>query len=186
MFPAARKGDPITHDLLVPSGVIGPPVTGPCPQGVVLIEGLPAAHVNCTAICTGAITAGVVHPPIVPPAPYPPIVMGSTSVLIHGMPAARWSPSTDVSACGAFLGNPLLAPTRTVLIGDVAMGGGAGAPPAEPPSRPLCEVCEDAPATQTEPSTPQSSGPPGQSSAKPSSEVSPDVCETPTEPSAPQ
>jgi hypothetical protein len=28
MYPAARKGDPATHDLIVPSGVIGPPVTG--------------------------------------------------------------------------------------------------------------------------------------------------------------
>jgi hypothetical protein len=28
MFPAARKGDPVTHDLLVPSGVIGPSITG--------------------------------------------------------------------------------------------------------------------------------------------------------------
>jgi len=46
MFPAARKGDPITHDMLVPSGVIGPPVTGPCPMGPVMIEGLPAAHVH--------------------------------------------------------------------------------------------------------------------------------------------
>jgi hypothetical protein len=117
MFPAARKGDPVTHDLLVPSGVIGPPVTGPCPKGVVLIEGLPAAHVNCTAVCTGVITGGVAHPPVPPPAPPPPIVTGSTSVFIHGMPAARWSPSPDVAACGAFLGDPKLAATRTVLIG---------------------------------------------------------------------
>lgn len=118
MFPAARKGDPITHDLLVPSGVIGPPMTGPCPQGMVLIEGLPAAHVSCMAVCTGAITGGVAHPPVPPPLPPGvPIVTGSTSVLIHGMPAARWSPSPDVSACGAFLGDPKLAATRTVLIG---------------------------------------------------------------------
>ena len=27
MFPAARKGDPVSHDLIVPSGVIGPPIT---------------------------------------------------------------------------------------------------------------------------------------------------------------
>src|SRR5690242_7920853 len=26
MFPAARIGDPVTHDLTAPSGVIGPPV----------------------------------------------------------------------------------------------------------------------------------------------------------------
>lgn len=116
MFPAARKGDPITHDLLVPSGIIGPPVAGPCPKGVVLIEGLPAAHLNCTVVCTGAISVGLAHPP--PPAPPPPpIIMGSPTVLIHGMPAARWAPSGDTGACGVFLGDPKLAATRRVLIG---------------------------------------------------------------------
>jgi len=115
MFPAARKGDPITHDLVVPSGVIGPPLSGPCPMGPVLIEGLPAAHVGCTAICTGVISAGIVHPP--PPGPPLPIVKGSLTVLIHGMPAARWAPSGDVAGCGVFLGDPKLVGTRTVLIG---------------------------------------------------------------------
>ena len=118
MFPAARKGDPITHDLLVPSGVIGPPITGPCPMGLVMIEGLPAAHVGCTVICTGVISVGLVHPPPPPPpAPPPPIVKGSLTVLIHGMPAARWAPSGDIGACGVFLGDPKLVATRTVLIG---------------------------------------------------------------------
>ena len=114
MFPAARKGDPVTHDLLVPSGVIGPPITGPCPMGPVMIEGLPAAHVNCTVICSGATSFGLAHPP--PPVP-PPIVKGSTTVFIHGMPAARWAPSGDMGACGVFLGDPKLAAMRTVLIG---------------------------------------------------------------------
>jgi uncharacterized Zn-binding protein involved in type VI secretion len=85
-------------------------------MGIVLIEGLPAAHVGCTCICTGATSAGPVHPPAPPPA-FPPIILGSLTVLIHGMPAARWTPSTDVSACGVFLGDPKLVATRTVLIG---------------------------------------------------------------------
>lgn len=118
MFPAARKGDPVTHDLLVPSGIIGPPLTGPCPMGPVLIEFLPAAHVTCLAICTGVISVGIVHPPPVPPAPPGfPIVKGSMTVLIHGMPAARWSPAPDFAACGVFLGDPKLIATRRVLIG---------------------------------------------------------------------
>jgi uncharacterized Zn-binding protein involved in type VI secretion len=124
MFPAARKGDPTTHDMLVPSGIIGPPITGPClpPLGPVMIEGLPAAHVNCTAVCSGVLSVGIAHPPPVPPAPPPPIVKGSLTVMIHGLPAARWAPSGDVSACGAFLGDPKLVAMRRVLIGDVGMG----------------------------------------------------------------
>jgi uncharacterized Zn-binding protein involved in type VI secretion len=120
MFPAARKGDPITHDLLVPCGVIAPPITGPCPAfGPVMIEFLPAAHVGCLVVCSGVITAGIAHPPPPPPPAGPPvpIVKGSLTVTIHGMPAARWAPSGDVSACGVFLGMPPMAAARTVLIG---------------------------------------------------------------------
>lgn len=113
MFAAARKGDPITHDMLVPSGVIGPPISGPCPAGPVMIEGLPAAHVMCTVICTGVITGGIIHPPS--PIP-PPIVKGSLTVFIHNMPAARWIPSMDIGACGVFLGDPKLLAARTVFI----------------------------------------------------------------------
>jgi uncharacterized Zn-binding protein involved in type VI secretion len=123
MFPAARIADPITHDMLVPSGMIGPAAPAPCPMCAampVMIEGLPAAHVMCTCICSGAITGGVAHPPI--PGPQPPIIKGSLTVMIHGMPAARWAPSLDVSGCGVFLGDPKLAALRTVLIGDVGMG----------------------------------------------------------------
>jgi uncharacterized Zn-binding protein involved in type VI secretion len=118
MFPAARIGDPITHDQLIPCGVIGPAAPAPCPgcgAMPVIIEGLPAAHVGCTAICTGVITGGIVHPP--PPPPPPPIIMGSPTVFIHGMPAARWAPSLDVAVCGVFLGDAKLIPMRTVLIG---------------------------------------------------------------------
>jgi len=119
MFPAARKTDPITHDMLVPCGVIGPPAAGPCASGPVMIEYLPAAHVGCSVLCTGAISGGVAHPPAPPSPPGPPvlIVMGSTTVWIHGMSAARWSPAPDIGACGVFLGDPKLAATRTVWIG---------------------------------------------------------------------
>ncbi len=117
MFPAARKGDPITHDMLVPAGVIGPPPSGPCPMGPVMIEFLPAAHVGCIAVCTGATSAGPVHPPVPTPPFGTPIVKGSMTVMIHGMPAARWSPAPDVAGCGVFLGDPKLAATRTTLIG---------------------------------------------------------------------
>jgi uncharacterized Zn-binding protein involved in type VI secretion len=126
MFPAARKGDPVSHDLIVPSGVIGPPITGPCapPFSPVMIEFLPAAHVNCTVVCSGATSFGLIHPPPVPPAPPPPIVIGSPTVLIHGQPAARWM--SDTSACGVLLGDIKLVATRTVWIGDFGLGAGPG------------------------------------------------------------
>jgi len=114
MFPAARIGDPITHDLLAPCGLIAPPLSGPAPLPVT-IEFLPAAYVTCQAVCTGVITGGVVHPPI--PGPQPPIVKGSMTVQINFMPAARWAPSGDLAACGVFLGDPKLAATRKTIIG---------------------------------------------------------------------
>ena len=40
-FPAARIGDPVTHDQTVPSGIVGPPQLGIPPT--VIIEGLPTA-----------------------------------------------------------------------------------------------------------------------------------------------
>ena len=119
-FPAARIGDPCTHDTLVPSGVIGPQLPVPCPNCLampVMIEGMPAAHVGCTVVCSGVISAGIAHPPPVPPAPPPPITLGSLTVLIHGMPAARWVMSGDIALCTAQLGMPPMIPTRTVLIG---------------------------------------------------------------------
>ncbi len=118
--PAARKGDPVTHDMIVPAGAIGPPITGPCNMSPVIIESLPAAHVMCNVICSGATLGGPVHPPMgtPPPTPPDPIVTGSLTVFIHNMPAARWAPSGDVTTCGAFLGMPTLAAQRTVIIGD--------------------------------------------------------------------
>lgn len=117
MFPAARKGDPITHDLIVPSGIIGMPAAGPCPQPPVLIEGMPAAHVGCIAICSGVTSGGPIHPPVPTPPFGTPIVKGSLTVMIHGMPAARWFPAPDLAGCGVMLGMPPLAAARTTLIG---------------------------------------------------------------------
>jgi len=117
MFPAARILDPITHDQLVPCGVIGPPMPGRIPT--VLIEYLPAAVVGDFVTCTGALSAGIAHPPQAgPPPSVPPsvpIVTGSATVLIGFMPAARWI--VDTAGCGVFLGDSKLAATRTVLIG---------------------------------------------------------------------
>jgi uncharacterized Zn-binding protein involved in type VI secretion len=122
MFPAAREGDPVTHDQIIPAGSIGPPLP-PCPptMGPVMIEGLPAAHVGCSTFCTGVTTFMAVHPPPLPPTPPPPIAIGSPTVFIHGQPAARWTPSFDATACGAFLGDTKLAAARTVLIGNVGV-----------------------------------------------------------------
>ena len=115
MFPAAREGDPANHASNVSSGVIGPPESGPCPMPPVIIEMLPAAHLTCTVRCSGMTAIGPAHPPrIKEPAL---IVKGSLTVLIHGMSAARWAPAADVTDCGAILGDPQAAASRTVLIG---------------------------------------------------------------------
>jgi len=119
MFPAARIGDPITHDQTAPSGVVGPPQPGAVQN--VMIEGLPAATVGDYVTCTGATSAGPAHPPQAgPPPSVPPsvpIITGLPRVMIGGKPAARWTPSGDTSACGVFLGDPKLAAIRTVFIG---------------------------------------------------------------------
>ena len=119
LFPAARQGDTATHDMTAPSGVIGPPVSGPCPKGTVLIEGLPAAHISCVVACSGASGGGVIHPPL--PSPPNPIVMGSRTVLIHNKPAARTAASGDLTLCTAQLGNLAQASYRSVLIGGPAV-----------------------------------------------------------------
>ncbi len=97
--------------MIVPSGVIGPPCF---PQ--VLIEFLPAARVTDLAICSGMTSFGPAHPPPVPPAPPGlPIVTGNFKVLVGFLPQARWM--IDIAACGVFLGDPKLYPTRRVFIG---------------------------------------------------------------------
>lgn len=113
MFPAARLADPITHDMLVPSGVIAP-VAAP---SMVIIEGMPAAHVTDIAVCSGAVTGTIVHPPVPTPPFGTPIIKGSTTVMIDFLPAARWTPSGDMAVCGVFLGDPKLIAMRKVLIG---------------------------------------------------------------------
>jgi uncharacterized Zn-binding protein involved in type VI secretion len=119
-FPAARIGDPITHDDVVASGVVGPPTPTPCPQcatNPVFIEGMPAAHAGMSCVCSGATSVAMAHTPPPPGAPPVPIATGSATVLIHGMPASRWIPSGDSGACGVFIGDAKLAVTRTVVIG---------------------------------------------------------------------
>lgn len=127
MFPAARLGDPITHDQTVPSGVIGPPAPGAVPA--VIIEGLPAATLGDFVTCSGALSAGLAHPPQAgPPPSVPPsvpIILGSPTVMINYKPAARWL--VDTGACGVFLGDSKLAATRKVFIGDIVGGGAGGA-----------------------------------------------------------
>ncbi len=125
MFPAARIGDPITHDTKVPCGLIIPPPSGPPPKPV-MIEYLPAAYVTCGVACTGVISGGIAHPPP-PPTPPVPIIKGSATVMICGQPAARWTPAPDAGGCGVFLGNSAMASSRTVLIGDMGGAGGGGA-----------------------------------------------------------
>jgi uncharacterized Zn-binding protein involved in type VI secretion len=109
-------------------------------MGPVIIEGLPAAHVNCTVVCTGAISFGLAHPP--PPLP-PPIIKGSLTVLVHSMPAARWVVSGDLGACTVQLGDPKLIATRTVFIGDLGTAGSPQAAALQNAARlgtPFCEI----------------------------------------------
>lgn len=80
MPAAARIGDPTTH-----GGVLVPP-----PRAVgVFVEGRPAA------------VAGDLHAcPITPSHPASsPVIAGSTSVLVRGLPAAR--ALVDPTGCGA-------------------------------------------------------------------------------------
>lgn len=108
--------DTVTHDMMVPAGTIGPPPIA-SGAGVVLIENQPAAHMGCSVLCSGAASLGPAHPP---PPVVPLVLAGAATVFINGQPAARWNPAPDFSACGAFLGDPKLVPTRTVFIGGVS------------------------------------------------------------------
>lgn len=110
---AARIPDPITHDGLVPSGVIAP--TGPI--SMVIIEGLPVAHMGDIAVCTGMTSLGPMHPPIPAPPFGTPIVVGSATVLADGRPVARWVTSLDAAGCTVFLGDPKMMAMRKVLVG---------------------------------------------------------------------
>lgn len=125
-FPAARKGDVVTHELVPQSGTILPPSGGPCANKRVIIENKDAAHVGCQTPCTGKCSNGFVVHPDMPPSPANIIMTGSTSVIIHHLAAARWAPSGDVGTCGCNLGEPLAAEGRTVFI-----GGPSGPTPAK-------------------------------------------------------
>ena len=129
--PAAKQGDQIMatdiHIVMVPTP--GGPVPTPTPHpfsGIingglstdVLIEGLPAATVNSTAVNTPP------HIPIggpsfqIPPSNQGKIIMGSTTVLINGNPAARTGDTAMTCNDPADLpSGQVLSTTATVLIG---------------------------------------------------------------------
>ena len=65
-FPAARIFDPVTHDALVPSGMIVGEPPAESGFGPVLIEHLPAAHVDCIIMCNAKTIAGPAHAPLPP------------------------------------------------------------------------------------------------------------------------
>lgn len=116
----------MTHDMQSPSGIIGPPLPreGRPFGDPVMIEGKPAAFVECTVLCSGSTSAGMAHPP--PGAGSPPatILLGSPTVLINGRPAARWAPSGDIATCTGMLGDAKLLETRTVSIGGPTLPAG--------------------------------------------------------------
>jgi len=129
--PAAKQGDQIMatdiHIVMVPTP--GGPVPTPAPHpfaGIingglstdVLIEGLPAATVNSTAMNTPP------HIPIggpsfqIPPSNQGKIIMGSTTVLINGNPAARTGDTAMTCNDPADLpSGQIVSTTATVLIG---------------------------------------------------------------------
>lgn len=95
-MPAARLGD--MHECPAADGPVphvGGPIDGPCSFDV-LIGGPPAARVTDLAVCVG--------PPDM-------IVMGSFTVLINDLPAARMLDETEH-------GGMILEGLPTVLIGD--------------------------------------------------------------------
>jgi len=98
MMPAARLTDmhvcPMVTPGLPPIPHVGGPIVGPGAP-TVLICGLPAANVSSTCVCVG--------PPDV-------IIMGSFTVLIGNLPAARLGDSTAH-------GGVIVAGCPTVLIG---------------------------------------------------------------------
>lgn len=72
--------------------------------------------------CTGVLSAGIAHPPLLgappaflPPPPFAPISKGSATVMINKIPAARWV--VDNVACGTFVDFMPLAMTRRVTVG---------------------------------------------------------------------
>jgi len=110
--PAARLSDMHTCPMVTP-GVppvphVGGPIVGPCAP-TVLIGGMPAARVTDMAICVGPPDA---------------IAMGSSTVLLNGLMAARMGDPTTHGGVIVF-GWP------TVLIGNAATVGGGAASSAQ-------------------------------------------------------
>lgn len=99
MPPAARLTDmhicPMVDPEIPPIPHVGGPIDGPC-EPTVLIGGLPAATVGDMLICIG--------PPDV-------IAMGSASVLINGLSAARMGDETEH-------GGEIVLGDFTVMIGE--------------------------------------------------------------------
>ena len=111
-FFSARILDKVSHDGTTSSGTATypPAITRP-----VLMEKKLAATTKSEVACSGVMTVGLAHAP--PPSyDHPLIVVGSGTVLINDLPAARWAPSGDLVACNAQLGSPPEG-VRTVLIG---------------------------------------------------------------------
>jgi uncharacterized Zn-binding protein involved in type VI secretion len=96
--PAARLTDmhvcPMQTPAVVPIPHVGGPIVGPGAP-TVMIGGLPAATVSSMCVCVG--------PPDV-------IVMGSATVFLQGMPAARLGDQTAH-------GGVIVAGCPTVIIG---------------------------------------------------------------------
>jgi uncharacterized Zn-binding protein involved in type VI secretion len=117
MPPAARLGDMTLHDLPHCHAPIHPPAPVPTPMPhppipiaialncamTVLIASKPAATV-------GSMTQPCMVPPCVPAGPGM-VAMGSTTVLIHGLPAARVGDLVNWTTCVA----PIPSPTGKIL-----------------------------------------------------------------------
>lgn len=111
-FALARCGDLVFHDPTAPSGVIAPRA-----GATVFVEGTApttaAATVGTPVQCGGTTAGGPIHPPGIPAT----IATGSATVFVDGLPAARWSPSPDLSSCAAMLGDPKQLAGRTTWVG---------------------------------------------------------------------
>jgi uncharacterized Zn-binding protein involved in type VI secretion len=94
MPAAARITDMHTCPLVTPPPHVGGPITGPCVP-TVLIGNLPAAVIGDLCVCVG---------------PPDSIVVGSTTVVIGGRPAARQG---DLTAHGGVI----VGGFPTVIIG---------------------------------------------------------------------
>lgn len=94
MPAAARITDMHTCPLVTPPPHVGGPITGPCVP-TVLIGNLPAAVIGDLCVCVG---------------PPDSIVVGSTTVIIGGRPAARQG---DLTAHGGVI----VGGFPTVIIG---------------------------------------------------------------------